>query len=81
MFVLHDFVMKTLMGMVGREPDYKVRQYALSWYDRAELTAEDMTALETAIEAHNALLAPERAEEEIVQDEEWIEEEAADETV
>ena len=51
MFVLHDFVMKTLTGMVGREPDYKVRQYALSWYDKAELTAEDMAVLEAAIEA------------------------------
>ena len=50
MFSLHDFVMKTLMGMVGREPDYKVRQYALGWYDKAELTAEDMDGLETAIE-------------------------------
>lgn len=51
MFNLHDFVMKTLMGMVGREPDYKVRQYALGWYDKAELTAEDMAQLESAIEA------------------------------
>lgn len=51
MFHLHDFVMKTLMGMVGREPDYKVRQYALGWFDKAELTAEDMAQLEAAIEA------------------------------
>lgn len=50
MFNLHDFVMKTLKGMVGREPDYKVRQYALGWYDKAELTAEDMAELELAIE-------------------------------
>ena len=54
MFNLHDFVMKTLMGMVGREPDYKVRQYALGWYDKAELTAEDMAVLELAIEAQYA---------------------------
>lgn len=51
MFNLHDFVMKTLIGMVGREPDYKVRQYALGWFDKAELTAEDMAELELAIEA------------------------------
>ena len=55
MFVLHDFVMKTLHGMVGKEPDYKVRQYALSWYDKAELTAEDMDAIEMAIEAQNTV--------------------------
>ena len=54
MFNLHDFVMKTLMGMVGREPDYKVRQYALGWYDKAELTAEDMAKLENAIETQYA---------------------------
>ena len=51
MFNLHDFVMKTLLGMVGKEPDYKVRQYALGWYDKAELTAEDMAQLECAIES------------------------------
>lgn len=51
MFSLHDFVMNTLLGMVGNEPDYKVRQYALGWYDKAELTAEDMQKLDEAIMA------------------------------
>lgn len=51
MFSLHDFVMNTLRGMVGHEPDYKVRQYALGWYDKAQLTAEDMASVEAAIEA------------------------------
>lgn len=51
MFSLHDFVMSTLLGMVGNEPDYKVRQYALGWYDKAELTAEDMQKLDEAIMA------------------------------
>ena len=51
MFNLHDFVMNTLHGMVGHEPDYKVRQYALGWYDKAQLTAEDMAAIEASIEA------------------------------
>ena len=64
MFNLHDFVMKTLKGMVGREPDYKVRQYALGWYDKAELTAEDMAELEAAIEAQYAV---EETVEEIVE--------------
>lgn len=66
MFNLHDFVMKTLKGMAGREPDYKVRQYALSWYDRAELTAEDMAAVEEAIEAQNAV--PEQETEEAAEE-------------
>lgn len=63
MFNLHDFVMKTLMGMVGREPDYKVRQYALGWYDKAELTAEDMVQLESAIEAQYEQLSEEEIAE------------------
>lgn len=54
MFILHDFVMTTLLGMVGHEPDYKVRQYALGWYDKAQLTAEDMAAVEAAIQAQYA---------------------------
>ena len=49
MFILHDFVLKTILGMAGKEPEYKVRQYALGWYDKAELTAEDMQTIETAL--------------------------------
>ncbi len=55
MFSLHDFVMDTVMGMVGCEPDYKVRQYALGWYDKAQLTAEDMAVLDEAIKAQYTL--------------------------
>jgi len=62
MFNLHDFVMNTLHGMVGHEPDYKVRQYALGWYDKAQLTAEDMAAIEEAIEAQ--YVKPEEIKEE-----------------
>ena len=62
MFNLHDFVMNTLKGMVGHEPDYKVRQYALGWYDKAQLTAEDMAAIEEAIEAQ--YVKPEEIKEE-----------------
>jgi hypothetical protein len=62
MFNLHDFVMNTLKGMVGHEPDYKVRQYALGWYDKAQLTAEDMAAVEAAIDAQ--YVQPEEIKEE-----------------
>ena len=55
MFNLHDFVMDTLMGMVGHEPDYKVRQYALGWYDKAQLTPEDIAKLDEAIHADELL--------------------------
>ena len=62
MFHLHDFVMTTLHGMIGHEPDYKVRQYALGWYDKAQLTAEDMASIEEAIQAQ--YVAPEAFGEE-----------------
>ena len=61
MFNLHDFVMNTLKGMIGHEPDYKVRQYALGWYDKAQLTSEDMAALEETLQNQYAL--PEEEEE------------------
>ena len=64
MFSLHDFVMNTLHGMVGHEPDYKVRQYALGWYDKAQLTAEDMASVEAAIEAQYVKPEEIKAEEE-----------------
>lgn len=72
MFNLHDFVMNTLHGMVGHEPDYKVRQYALGWYDKAQLTAEDMAAIEESIEAQ--YVQPEEVTEETT---EHTEEESA----
>ena len=65
MFHLHDFVMTTLQGMIGHEPDYKVRQYALGWYDKAQLTTEDMAAVEASIEAQYA--QPEENKEEVAQ--------------
>lgn len=43
MFNLRDFIVKTISGMVGREADYKVRQYALGWYDKGVLTDADQT--------------------------------------
>ena len=66
MFSLHDFVMSTLLGMVGNEPDYKVRQYALGWYDKAELSDEDMQKLDEAILAQYPQEETESDEEETV---------------
>ncbi len=51
MFSLRDFVMKTIKGMVGEEPDYKVRKYALGWFEKEVLTEEDMVEIEMLIEA------------------------------
>lgn len=59
MFNLHKFIMDTILGMVGNEPDYKVRQYALGWHTKGELTTEDMAEIELAIEtSHIAVELP-----------------------
>ncbi|MBE5877063.1 MAG: hypothetical protein E7290_09300 [Lachnospiraceae bacterium] len=54
MFSLREFVMKTIKGMIGEEPDYKVRKYALGWYEKEVLTEEDMIEIEMLIEAQYA---------------------------
>ena len=51
MFDLRDFVSKVLADMIGREPDYKVRQYALGWYDKGVLLDADMQVVEDGIAA------------------------------
>lgn len=53
-FNLHDFVMKTILGMVGKEPEYKVREYALGWYQKSVLTDEDMAIIDEAYEKYYA---------------------------
>ncbi len=55
MFDLHKFVMDTVAAMIGKEPEYKVRQYALGWLEKDVLTQEDLAALEV----HFAELATE----------------------
>jgi len=32
--------------MVGRYPDFQVREYALNWYGKGKLTEEDLAAVE-----------------------------------
>lgn len=46
MFSMHTFVLETIIGMIGKEPEYKVRQYALAWLERDVLTEEDLAAVE-----------------------------------
>ena len=53
MFVLHDFILRTLMDMVGRELDYKVRRYALDWLDKGQLQPEDLVEVDKAIQQHH----------------------------
>ena len=46
MFNLREFVMKTLRGMAGEEPGYKVNRYALGWFEKDVLTAEDLAEID-----------------------------------
>lgn len=46
MFDLRDFVMRTLRGMAETEPGYKVNQYALGWFDKQVLTADDLAVVD-----------------------------------
>ena len=55
MFNEHDYIMKILRGMVGNELDYKVRQAALNWYEKAVLTVDDLAEIDALIDAKNAL--------------------------
>lgn len=53
MFSLSEFVFKTIKGMIGNEPDYKVKKYALGWYDKDVLTEEDLSNIDDLIEQFN----------------------------
>jgi len=65
MFSLREFVLKAIRGMIGNEPDYKVQKYALGWYDKEVLTEEDLTEIDTLIEAQYTV---EEATEETIEE-------------
>ena len=46
MFSIHDFIMTTIHGMVGRYPDFQVREYALNWYGKGKLNEIDLAQIE-----------------------------------
>lgn len=51
---MNEFMKKTVMGMVGNEPNYKVRQYAANLFDKDYLTKEDLMELDAAVEQSEA---------------------------
>lgn len=73
MFSLRDFVMKTIKGMIGNEPDYKVRKYALGWYEKEVITEEDMVEIETLIEAQYVVEEETEVTEETTEQTETVE--------
>ena len=67
MFSIHDFIMRTIHGMVGNYPDFQVREYALNWYAKGKLTEEDLATVEE-------LLTPKIEETEQLEEVEVLEE-------
>ena len=47
MFSMNKFVMRTIRQMMKYESEYKVRRYALTWYEKEVLTDEDMLEIES----------------------------------
>lgn len=62
MFRLEDFILKTIKGMIGNEPDYRVQEYALSWYNRGKLTEGNLAEIEDLIEEKNSVIGEDTAE-------------------
>lgn len=50
MFNIHDYIMKTLRGMVGNYPDFQIMEYALNWYEKGKLTETDLAEVESWFE-------------------------------
>lgn len=58
MFSITEFIMKTLKGMIGKYPDFQIREYALNWYSKGKLTEEDLAEIETLIEVQYIVPTP-----------------------
>lgn len=63
MFSIHDFIMKTLRGMVGNYLDFQIMEYALNWYEKGKLSEEDLAEVESWFEPEEEE-TPETPEEE-----------------
>lgn len=50
MFSVHDFIMKTLGGMIGHYPDFQVQEYALNWYSKGKIAESDLEEIQSAID-------------------------------
>lgn len=62
MFDLRKFVMDTICGMVGKEPDYKVRKYALGWLEKGVLVEEDLAVVEAHIAEYEQTMQDQESE-------------------
>lgn len=53
MFSLNEFIMKILKEKIGKEADYKVRELALGWFSKGELTQDNLAEIDNLIEEKN----------------------------
>lgn len=53
MFNLREYILKLLDGSIGKEPDYKIRENALKWYERGTLVEADLEVIDQLIEERN----------------------------
>lgn len=63
MFDLKNYIMKLLVESMGKEPDYKIRENALKWYERGTLTTEDLEVIDTMLEERKKNFTDEPVEE------------------
>lgn len=50
MFQLRDYILKLIDESLGKEPNYKIRENALKWYERGVLVEADLQAVDTLLE-------------------------------
>lgn len=46
---LRQFILNTILGKIGNEPDYKIREYALNWLEKSVLTEDDIHVIDNAL--------------------------------
>lgn len=77
LFDISNFIMKALRGMIGKYPDFQVREYALNWHSKGKLTEDNLSEIDTLIEAQ--YIESELTEEATTEDE-FVDENTTEET-
>lgn len=54
MFSLNEFIMKILKEKIGNEPDYRIRELALGWFSKGELSQDNLAEIDNLIEEKNS---------------------------
>lgn len=53
MIILREYIKNLLIEMIGKEPDYKIKEIALNWYAKSELALEDLDEITALIDEKN----------------------------